>query len=74
MMLSRPMHLKVDLWSGWRITDEKLHGAVSLPGGDGRQVYLGASDVALFCLAHSRRFRFTTSRGLWPLCLLLNGL
>ena len=52
MMLSRPMHLKVDLWSGWRITDEKLHGAVSLPGGDGRQVYLGASDVALFCLAH----------------------
>ncbi len=51
-MLPRPMELKVDLESGWRITGEKLHGAASLPGGDGRRVHLGASDVALFVLAH----------------------
>ena len=51
-ILPRPMDLKVDLESGWRVTDEKLHGAASLPGGDGRQVHMGASDVALFVLAH----------------------
>ncbi len=50
-MLPRPMDLKVDLEAGWRIIDEKLHGAASLPGADGRRVHLGASDVALFGLA-----------------------
>jgi len=50
-MLPRPMDLKVDLESGWRVIDEKMHGAASLPGGDGRRVHLGASDVALFGLA-----------------------